>query len=814
MLNDLRHSVRLFWRSPTLAIAAISTLAIAIGANTAVFSVIDKVLVRPLPIKDPARVMVIWPRERANPATIGEISHATFRAWQTERRTFDTLAAIGSTTWSLILQEGDPVTIPIAGVSSSFFTVMGTPAAMGRTLLPEDDARGAGRVTVLSHATWVARFGRDPGVVGRPLRFKDGVYTVVGVMPEEFGYPRGAELWIPVVPHLADSGVQWNIDVLNDPGFGVLFVLGRLAPGVSIDAARAEVSALVARDAGTAFRPGMEASLTPLDEHIFGATRPALLALAACVGLVLLIGCANVAVLLLVRAGTRAHETALRLAIGAGRKHILRQSLADALVLAVAGGIAGLGLAYWTTDVLVAIAPENVPRLDNVRFDARTFAFAWTLCVATAVLVALAPGLQASRWNLTDVLGRGGTRLTGSHRLRRMFVVAQIAIALVLLVGAGLVGRSFLNLLRIDVGFDPVNVLTLNVSVPDAPPERYNQFYGALLERVRATPGVEAAGAIFQRPLEFSGIGTDGSIVIEGQRPEPEFRDFELNPPVNLESVTPGYFQAVGTGIVRGRAFTEADTSRTPRVAVVSERLARRLWPGQDPIGRRLMAPGGILNDGGAAEWATVVGVVEDARYRGLVDLRYDLFLAHLQAPGLLVKHLMVRTAGDPLAFADTIRAEARRLDATALVENISTMERLVGATTAPWRFSVSTLGLLSVLALALACLGVYAIVSQSVVERTREIGVRIAVGAEPRQIAALVLRDSLTVTVAGVAVGLIAGLGVGRVLASLLYEVAPVDPLTLGAVAALLVVVSTAAILLPVRRASRVNPVVALRQQ
>jgi predicted permease len=812
MRDDLKYSLRLLRNSPTLAAAAVVTLAMAIGANTAVFSVVDRVLVRPLPIDEPDRVMVIWPREQANPTTIGEISHATFRAWQGETRSFERLAAMGSTNWSLLLQEGDPAMIPIAAVSASFFPVLGTPAALGRTLLPEDDAPGAGRVVVLSHGAWVRRFGADPAIVGRQLRFKKGGYTVVGVMPADLDYPRGAELWTPVVPELVDAGTQWKFDALADPAFGVLFVLGRLAPGVSVDAARAEVSGLIARGAGTAFRPGMEASLTPVDEHIFGATRPALLALAACVALVLLIGCANVAVLLLARAAARTHDIAVRLAVGASRWRIVRQSLADALVLALAGGAVGLALAYWTIDALVAMAPGDVPGLDAVGLDARTFAFAWAACLATAVLVGLGPGLQAARWNLADALSQGTPRLTGSRRLRRAFVVAQVGVALVLLVAAALVGRSLLNLLRIDVGFNPSNVLTLDVTIPDAAPQRHNQFYAALLERVHGMPGVEAAGAVFQRPLEHAGIGMDAPIVIEGQRPEPEFKDYDRNPPVNLESVTPRYFEAIGTAIVRGRGFTDADTARSPRVAIVSTRLAQRLWPGQEPIGRRLMGPGGELVDG-QPQWATVVGVVEDARYRGLVDLRYDLYLAHQQALGLLVKHLMVRTSGDPLALASAIRAEARRLDGTALVQNVTTMEALVGAATAPWRFSASTLGLLGVLALTLACVGVYAVVSQSVLERTREIGVRVAIGAVPGDIAGLVLRDSLTLTAAGVGLGLAGGIGAGQVFAALLYDVGPMDPLTLAAVAALFVAVSTLAILVPVRRAARVNPVLALRQ-
>jgi putative ABC transport system permease protein len=814
MLHDLRHSLRALLREPTLALAAVCTLALAIGANSAVFSVIDKVLVQPLLIERVDRVVVIWPRERANPDTVGEISYATFRAWQEEAQGFQRLAAIGSTNWSLILREGEPETIPVAAVSDSFFTLLGTSASMGRTLVPEDDQRGSNRVAVMSHASWVHRFGADPNVVGRRLRFQDAAYTVVGVMPSGFEYPRGAEFWVPLVPQLVDAAKQWKTDVLTEPGFGLLFVLGRLDPRITIDGARRGVSALIARGAGTAFRPGMEAVLTPLDEHIFGNTRPVLVALGACVGLVLLIGCANVDVLLLVRATRRAHEMATRLALGAARWRIVRQSLADALVLVILGGTVGLGLAYGTVKILVALAPADVRRLQAVRFDGRTFAFTWIVCLTTAMLVGVVPGLQASRRNPTQVLNGGGSRLVPSHRLRGALVVAQVGLALVLLVCAGLVGRSFGNLLRIDLGFKPSNVLTLDVTLPNAPAHRHNAFYAALLTRVRAMPGVEAAGAVFQRPLEHAGIGMDGTILIEGQRTELQFRDWEQNPLVNLESITPEYFRAIGMALVRGRSFTEADTERAPKVAIVSEKLARRLWSGEDPIGKRLLPPGTSPDEQGKPRWATVVGVVHDARYRGLTDLRFDLYLPYLQIPNMLVKHLMVRTFRDPFSLAAAIRAEGRRLDPATIVEKIAAMDDVVAQAMAPWRFGTWTLGLLSLLALALASLGVYAAISQSVVERTREIGVRVAVGALPRDIVGLILREGLGLTVAGISMGLAVALGLGRILSSLLFGVRPIDPITLAGTTTLLIVVSSAASVLPAWRAARVDPALALRHE
>lgn len=817
-MNELRYSFRLLRRSPGFALAAISTLALAIGANTAVFTVVDAVLVRPLPIDDPGRVVVIWPRERANPTTIGEFSHFTFRQWQEQTRTFEQVAAIGSVNWSLaLLQGGERTTLSSAAVSASFFPLMRTPAALGRTLTAEDDRKGAPDVVVMSHDCWMNRFGGDPTIIGRRLRTIGGAVTMVGVMPRGFDYPRGAEVWMPVVPQLVGAGAEWNLDALNTPWFGVLWAVGRLKPEVTHDAARAELNGLIERATGKAFPPGMEAALTPLIEHIFGKTRPAFFALAACVGLLLLIACANVAGLLIVRAGARSHEFAVRLALGASRWRILRQSLSDALLVSLIGAAIGLVLAFWTVQALVALAPADVPRLDTVRFDFRSVGFAWLVCLIAAGLAGLGPGLHASRWKLTEILKSGSGRLTRSRSMRRGFVAAQIAMALALLVGAGLVGRSFVNLLRLDFGFKPRGVLTLDVTVPDVPgPERYKviAFYTALLERVRAMPGVEAAGAIYLRPLEHTAIGLDGSVLIEGQRTDPQYRDWERNPRVNYEAITPDYFRAMGIPVLRGRAFSRSDTAGAAQVVIVSEGLARRLWPGKDPIGRRLMRSDPAVDKDKRPLWSTVVGVVSDVRYRGLADVRFDLYVPFEQKPDAPVKHLMVRTSGNPVALAAAIRAEARRLESTASVDGITTMEHIVDRAAAPWRFSASTLGALSLLALGLAILGVYGIVSQSVMERTREIAVRVALGALPRDVVRLVLREAMAMTFLGVAGGVTAAIAIGRVLTALLFGVRPIDPATFAAMALLFTIVSAAATLIPARRALRIDPASALRQE
>jgi len=428
------------------------------------------------------------------------------------------------------------------------------------------------------------------------------------------------------------------------------------------------------------------------------------------------------------------------------------------------------------------------------------------------VLAGIGPGLHAARLGFMRAIA-SECRPVRSNRLRHVFVVIQVALALVLLVSAGLVGRSFVNVLRLDLGFNPRQVLTMDVTLPDAAADRHNAFYAELLARVRAMPGVEATGAVLLRPLEFSGIGQDAPLIVEGQRPDVQFRDWERNPLVNLESVTPDYFRAMGIP-VRGRAFGETDTARASRVAIVSENLARRLWPGQEAIGKRLLPPGSSVDQQGNASWATVVGVAGNARYRGLTDLRFDLYVPHLQAPGLLVQHLMVKTAGDPLLLAGPIREQARSIDSSALVERTTAMEDILAQATGPWRFSTWTLGFLSLLAVALASLGLYTTVSQSVVERTREISIRVAVGAVRRQIVQLVLRDSMTLTFAGIAIGLAVSLGISRILTSLLFEVRLLDPATFVGVAALFTAISAAAVVVPAWRGANIDPVVGLRKE
>lgn len=791
--------------------AALLTLALAIGASVAVFAVADQVLFRSLSIDDPGRVVVIWPREKSRPTTTGEISYPEFQRWRQELAGLDHLTAIGSTNWSLVLREGEPATLAVAAVSSSFFPLLGTPALAGRTLQPDDDRRGAGRVLVLSYGTWQTRFGGDPTIVGRALRFDDTTYTVVGILPSDFGYPSGAEAWVALTPQLADAVEDLGADPLTEP-IGVLFVLGRLQPGVTLEAVRSRATELMANNPA-AFRPDMEAIFTPLDRHIFGSMRPALLSVIACAGFVLCIGCANVATLLLVRAMAKSHEMATRVALGATRWRLFRQALTEASVLTLSGAAVGLLLAMAAIRVLVALAPIAIARLTVVHLDGRSLLFALGISLAAAGVIGALVATPVFGWNIAQALNRGGLRLVGARGARRLLVASQVTLAVVLLVSTGLVVRSFRGLLQIDIGFNPTRILTIDLSLPEATDEAHTAFVDEMLERIRGMAGVESAGAIFLRPFEHSGIGMDAPIVLEGERPEPEFRAWDRHPLVNLETVTPDYFRTMSLSLVAGRGFTNADRFETARVVVVSEGLARQLWPGESPLDKRLLPPGMGSDAKGQPRWATVVGVVRDARYRGLTDPRFDLYAPYRQLPGMPVQHLMVRVSGDPLALVAPIRREARRLNDRVLVENAALMEGLVADATAPWRFTAWVLGALSLLAVCLSALGIYALASQSAAERRREIGLRIALGARPRQLVAMMLRDELKIALAGLVLGLLISTWTSRVVESLLYGVRSVDPLTLISAAALIAAASVAAVIGPTWRAAHAEPSTVLRE-
>ena len=805
LAQDLRYALRSLQRRPVLIVVAVAVLAVGIGASTAVFSVVDAVLLRPLPFADAGRLIVAWQRSPDNSVPFIEVSYPDYLDWRRQARAFESMAIIPTVNQGFVLAGDEPLQVQGRLVSGNFFEVLGARALLGRSLRPDDDRVGADRVVVLGHGLWQRRFGADRAAVGRKIVVDGTPMEVVGVMPPAFRYPPKAEMWTPVVPAIpavvADRGVCWAI------------VVGRLAPGARLAQAQAELDGIVALLAkANSYAPAEAAVVTPLTDLFFGPARPALLVLLAAVLLVLLVACANVSALLLARAAGRQREIAVRLALGASRARLMRQLLCESALIALAGVAGGLVLAEWSLAALVALVPTDVPRLQDAAIDLRVLAFAAALAAAAALLSGLAPALVASRPSLTDAL-ESGARTAGpgsaQRRLQGLLVGAEAAVALILLAGAGLMAQTFQNLRRVDLGYDPRHVLALEVAAPHGKyekPAEWRSLYQGLVERIDRLPGVEASAGVFLRPL-WGQMGNDWSFTVEGQSDA----DSRRNPHVNLESVTPGYFGTMRTPLLRGRDFTDRDAERMPGVAVVSKGFARRYWPGQDPIGKRLKIP--LPESPYHLTWLTVVGVVADARYREIQASRLDLYLSYLQSP-YGPRHIVVRTTGDPLAVAPSVKAAVRDADRELLAEDVTSMETVVAAALGGPRFGTQLLSAFALAALALAALGTYGVMAFLVGRRTREIGVRMALGARARDVTALILRQGLRPVMVGLAVGLGASLLLGRALGALLYGVAPHDAATMSAAAVALAGVAAAACFLPARRAARLDPAAALRRE
>jgi putative ABC transport system permease protein len=801
--QDLAHALRRLGRRKGFALVAAATLALGIGGSVAIFSVAHAVVLRPLPYADPERLVLAWQRDLERGQAFVEMSYPSYRHWREANAVFDDLAGLPSTNQSWTLSgRGEPVALVGRLVTSSFFPVMGVAPALGRVLMPEDDRRGAARVVVLGHACWRDRFGADPAVVGRPIVLDREPFTVVGVMPEGFAYPEGALLWSPLVPGVSELAEQ--------PGVWWMSAIGRLKPEVSLDEARREMAGLAERYNLEAYKvKGVTAVLTPLAEGVFGPTRPALLALLGGTGLVLLVACANVAALQIVQLSERASEMALRAALGASRAHIARGLLAESLVLGLVGGLLGVAGATAFVPLLVAIAPGDVPRLADAALDREALLVAVTLTLLTALATALGPILAFERRSLREALA-GGSRVTpGGSRLRAGLVAAEVGLALVVLVGAGLLLRSFAALRDVPLGYDAARVLAVEAGPPEdryPEPERQRQYVDALVARLRALPGVESAAAVTLRPL-WGTVGMDWPFTLEGQSP----KDAERNPLLNFETVTPDYFRTMGIPVKRGRAFDERDRDGQPGVVVVSEALARRDWPGQDPIGKRLKLPLPPTRYHDA--WLTVVGVAGDARYRELQATRFDLYMSYQQS-NHPTHHLVLRLRGEPSRLAAAIVREVRAHDAEAAAPLLVPLTEAVGRALAVPRFAARVFSGFGLVALMLAGLGLYGLVAHSVGRRTREIGLRVTLGAQPAHIVRLVLREGVAPALVGATLGSLAAIAAGPLLSRLLFGVSPGDGVTFAAAAALLVAVSLLAAALPARRALAVEPAAALRQE
>lgn len=810
-LHALRHSLRRLAQKPGATAALVLILALGIGVSTAVFSVVHRVLLRPIPVADLDRLVVAWETEPSRGVDIVEVSFPYFLDWRAQSTSFEDMAALGSVNWSVEF-KGLPrrETLAAAFVSASFFDTLRARPLLGRTFLPGEDEPTGARVLVLSHGLWQRRFAGDPEIVGRQVEASGHPFTIVGVMPKDFDFPHDAQVWTPVAPELDAIRRRDNMAPATFRSLGVLCVLGRLKPGVTLESARAELSALSHRlSVADGFSTeGWRAEAVPIVEHYLGhSTRVALRTLAVASAFVLLLASANVAVILLVQAIARRVDLAVRQALGASPVRAALQGIAESVGLVLAGGLAGALLARWAVQAVVAFGPSEMPGLQDVSVDASALAFALLITLGVAALVALAPAAVASRIAILPMLQSRGSSDGRGLALSRLLVAAEVALSIVLLVGSGLMVRSLGKLLQIKLGFVPERTLCFSV-------ELSAEKYGPLVERLATLPGVEAAGGVHNRPLEYGAIGADNWVVVEGQ-PLDRASVTANSITVNWEVATPAYFRAIGTRVLAGRDFDEHDGADSPKVVIVSESLARRCWPGQSALGKRLHTDGAKaeLKDGAfVLEWQTVVGVVEDARYRGIQNPRFDLFLPYRQVPSAL--QIVIRTAADPSAIAAAVREEVRAFDPGAEVEDLTTMTRLVDRALLPWRFTSALLAGFALVALFLTASGLLAVLHHFVSGRTREIAIRMALGADPRRVRAFVLGQGLGVTAIGLATGLAFSAGAARALSALLYEVGERDPGTYLGGTLLIGVVAVVASLAPARRAARVEPTVALRSE
>jgi predicted permease len=806
LLLDLRHAFRALRRQPGFATTAILTLALGIGATTAVFSVVYGVLLRPLPFPESDRLVRVFSDREGEQWTV---SPPDFTDWKAQATSFENLAAANTQSFSLT-GDGPAQQRTAAAVTAGFLPVLRVAPALGRGFSDAHEVPGQDRVVILSDALWRTQYGADRGVLGRLIRLDGNEYEVVGVMPPGFDAPGTTELWVPLAFTPRDLTTQRGAHYLD--------VYGRLRPGVTLEQAGREIAHIAARleAAYPNANPGWRTQVTSLRDDLVGGARRPLFALLGAVGLVLLMTCVNVASLLLSRAVARDQEIAIRVALGVERLRLVRAVLVESLVLALAGGLLGVVLAGWGVDALISLAPPNVPRLDQVRLDPMILAFALAVSGLTGILFGAAPSLQLVRRReqagaLTSG-ERGGTAGQAAQRWRRGLVTAQVALAVTLVAGAGLLIKSFGRLMATDPGFRPDGVLTFNLSLPTVgyeDPARVSAFATAVQEQLRAIPGVTGVGMIFGTPLSGFGYSITPT-ALDGRR----LTDEEQNRfYTQLRFVTPGYFETMGIALVRGRAFTDQDRAGAPTVAVVNETAARQLFGSTDVIARRV-EHGTRMGLGGDRVNGEIVGVVRDVKDVALSEPpRAHVYYAHAQWPvGFLQP--VVRTGGDPRALAEPARRVVAAVDPNVPVFRVRTFSELRAASTARTRFLMLVLGTFAGAALTLAAVGIYGVVAYAVAQRRRELGIRMALGARAADIVRLVVRQGAVLAGAGGAIGLVGALLATRALRGLLYQTTPTDPPTLTAGTVVLVAIALIASYVPARRASRVSPVEALRHE
>jgi putative ABC transport system permease protein len=799
LLKDVRYGMRMLTRNPAFTVIAVIALALGIGATTAIFSVVNAVLLRPLPYSEPDRLMII--RETKLPQFPEfSVSPGNFLDWQKQNTVFERMVAVGSGSFNLS-DGGEPERLVGQRVTDGFLAILGAQPALGRDFLAEEDQPGHNFVVIISHGLWQRRFGGDANILDRTITLNGQSYTIVGVMPPSFRFgDRATELWTPIAFTAQQS---------QQHGSHYVSAIARLKPGVTVEQARVEMSAIADRLAEQYpdSDAGWNVLVMPMLQYAVRSIKLALYVLLGAVGFVLLIACANVANLLLARAASRQKEIAIRTALGAGRWRIVRQLLTESVLLAVAGGAVGLLLAVWGKDLLLSLAPENLPRVREASLDGRVLVFTLGITLLTGIVFGLVPALQASKPNLNETLkdaGRGSTEGGRRHLFRSVLVVLEVATALVLLVGAGLLIKSFVRLQRVDPGFNPDNALTVKMALPQkkyTTPEMGAVFYKQLLEKISTLPGVEAVGAACVLPLDDDFVlGFD----IQGRPPYAPGDE----PNTNYYSVTPGYFKAMGIPLLCGRPFNEHDTKDSTRVAIINEAMVKKFFPDEDPIGKHISVTMG------PTLYREIVGVVGDVKQYGLdQETPVETYEPFAQQP-MSFMSLIVRTGGDPTSLSAAIRGEVLSIDKEQPVSSMKPLAELVSASVAQQRFAMLLLGVFAAVALLLAAVGIYGVMSYAVTQRTHEIGIRMALGAGQRDVLRLVVGNGMRLTLIGVAIGLVTAFALTRIMSTLLFGVSATDLMTFAIFSVSLTAVALVACLVPARRALKVDPMVALRYE
>jgi putative ABC transport system permease protein len=820
LFQDIKVAVRMMVKNPGFSIVVILTLALGIGANTAIFSVVNAVLLRPLAYKDSGALVNVWGKLDNQGIPRLWFSEPEYWDLRDRNQSFSELGAysLGNGA-NLTSRDSQPMQVSTPAASATLFQILGVQTALGRTFTADEDQPGRDHEALLSFALWKSLFGGDPQIVGRSIQLDGQTYAIIGVLRQDFSLGGKHDLWIPL-------GLDRTKP--QNRGSHYLRVTARLKLGVNLAQASAEMdrfAAQLAREYPNNYLAGSGWGmfLVPLKEQIVGSVRPALLVLLGAAGFVLLIACVNVANLLLAQASAREKELSIRAAMGAGRARIVRQFVTESMVLAAVGGTLGLLIAYWGVYAIRTLVPDNIPRMDEVRVDPLVLGFTLGISLLTGLVFGLAPAWHVGRANLQDALketAQSTSPARSTRRLRGILVVSEIALAVLLLVGAGLMIRSFQHLLEVSPGFQPQHLLSMRLSppaktYPDGTP--LNSFYQRLLDRVKTIPGVQAAGAISELPMSDS--YSSGTTFVE----QTSVTDLPRYAPLNnlpfieadYRTAAPGYFQAMQIPLERGRFLTDADTSDAPFVAVVDRDLARRFWPNEDPIGKRISINTVPNSKPLIPQWCTVVGVVGHVKHYGPdIEGREQAYFPVAQSPFFRSMYLAVRTTLDPASVTSAIRQQVLAIDKDMPIYEVSTMDQLLSNSVVQPRLNLTLLVTFAGLALVLAAVGIYGVMAYTVTQRTHEIGIRMAIGAQTEDVLKQVLLEGARLAVIGLTLGLAGSLAAGRLVVSLLFGVKPTDPLTFAAVAVILTSVTLAACYIPARRATRVDPMVALRYE